>query len=580
MAGCMGSSLEQTPLPAEPETAAPAPASHASQTGTPDAPETTGDDSSDDAAPVSGTRTPSAAPSQKSSAPPSGIRYACRQSAASDRRACDAIVQGSAVERSAGGCNRSVPYCASDLQAAYGLSQAARTGGKGVVVGIVDAYGYAAAASDLATYRKRMGLPGCAISNGCLRIVNQRGRASPLPKSSADAGDDWQTEEALDLDMVSAICPNCRIVLVQANSDKSADLAASVNAAGGLGAIAIVNAYGGKEEGASDAAYRRPGRTVVASAGSAGTGLRAPCSYAAVICVGGTSLAATSSGRGWGERIWRDAASGCSANRSQAVVAARQSLQDARRSGSLRGRRSRDRRCGLRVSRRLAANGWNRHRFGDRCGALRARSGRSSNERAAVGLAPRCDRHVSPSRRCQIRVRRSGRVGNAQWNRRLLTNADACNSFCSADDCVLRGSIAGRYGHHRKFGIDECIRLFDSRLVRWPRDGHAARTRWRRGEHPEAVFRSLQPRRARFFSDLAAARKGNAATVPCMKSASFGSSLHITWQGWTSPDLTCPPKDALGDALVTDVGAIRTAAGISESPARNAGSPNQVPPSE
>jgi hypothetical protein len=74
---------------------------------------------------------------------------------------------------------------------------------------------------------------------------------------------------------------------------------------------------------------------------------------------------------------------------------------------------------------------------------------------------------------------------------------------------------------------------------------------------------------ARFFADLAAARKGNATTVPCMKSASFGSSMHITWQGWVSPDLTCPPKDALGDALVTDVGAIRKAAGISESPLRS-----------
>jgi subtilase family serine protease len=309
----MGSSLEQTPLPAEPETAAPAPASHASQTDASEAPDTTGDDSSDDAAPISGTHAPSAAPSQKSSAAPSGVRYACRQPAAADRRACDAIVQAPAPQRNAGGCNRSVPYCASDLQAAYGLSQAARDGGKGVVVGIVDAYGYAAAATDLTAYRKQMGLPGCAISNGCLRIVNQRGRANPLPKSNAATGDDWQAEEALDLDIVSAICPNCRIVLVQANSDKSADLAASVTAAGGLGAVAIVNAYGGKEKGASDAAYRRSGRAIVASAGSGGAGLRAPCSYAAVICVGGTSLAPTSSARGWSERIWRDAASGCSA---------------------------------------------------------------------------------------------------------------------------------------------------------------------------------------------------------------------------------------------------------------------------
>jgi hypothetical protein len=72
----------------------------------------------------------------------------------------------------------------------------------------------------------------------------------------------------------------------------------------------------------------------------------------------------------------------------------------------------------------------------------------------------------------------------------------------------------------------------------------------------------------RFFADLAAARKGNVVTVPCMKSASFGSSLHITWQGWTSPDLSCPPKDALGEALVKDVDAIRQAGAIPAMPLR------------
>lgn len=71
---------------------------------------------------------------------------------------------------------------------------------------------------------------------------------------------------------------------------------------------------------------------------------------------------------------------------------------------------------------------------------------------------------------------------------------------------------------------------------------------------------------SKFFADLAAARKGNVATVPCMKSASFGSSIHVSWQGWTSPDLTCPAKDSLGDALISDVEAIRKASGISESP--------------
>ena len=76
---------------------------------------------------------------------------------------------------------------------------------------------------------------------------------------------------------------------------------------------------------------------------------------------------------------------------------------------------------------------------------------------------------------------------------------------------------------------------------------------------------------ARFFEDLAAARKGNAESIPCMKSVSFGTTVHITWQGWVSPDLSCPPKDALGAALVKDVDEIRQASGMAAMPLRSGG---------
>ncbi len=84
----------------------------------------------------------------------------------------------------------------------------------------------------------------------------------------------------------------------------------------------------------------------------------------------------------------------------------------------------------------------------------------------------------------------------------------------------------------------------------------------------------------RFFADLAAARKGNAATVHCMKSASFGTTTRITWQGWTSPDLDCPPKDDLGTALVNDVDAIRSAAGMKGPPMRSGPMPASPHPED
>jgi len=71
-----------------------------------------------------------------------------------------------------------------------------------------------------------------------------------------------------------------------------------------------------------------------------------------------------------------------------------------------------------------------------------------------------------------------------------------------------------------------------------------------------------------FFADLAAARQAKTVTEPCMKSASFGSSTYVTWQGWRSPDLTCPPSDATGKSLVNDVDEIRKAAGVSAMPLR------------
>jgi hypothetical protein len=243
------------------------------------------------------------------------IRYVCRHPATAGHRECDAIVADNPNALRAGrseGCNRTAPYCAAELQAAYGLSQLAKSSGKGAVVAIVDAYGYPNAAADLALYRKSMGLSNCAVSSGCLRVVNQYGRTTPLPKPNADPSDDWRAEQALDLDVVSAICPNCHIVLVEANSDRDADLGAGVNAAVALGAAAVSNSYSGREERSRETAYQHPGRAITASSGDDGAGVRAPCSYAGVVCVGATSLLAASNGRGWSERSWSGTGSGCS----------------------------------------------------------------------------------------------------------------------------------------------------------------------------------------------------------------------------------------------------------------------------
>ena len=83
----------------------------------------------------------------------------------------------------------------------------------GRTVAIVDAYGYPNLERDLGIYRAQFGLPACTTANGCLRIIDQNGGTS-LPRLNVG----WAQEQALDVDAVSAACPDCKIVVVQAKS--------------------------------------------------------------------------------------------------------------------------------------------------------------------------------------------------------------------------------------------------------------------------------------------------------------------------------------------------------------------------
>jgi subtilase family serine protease len=200
-----------------------------------------------------------------------------------------------------------VGYTPSQIQAAYGLDPAR---GRGQTIAIVDATGDETAASDLAYYRQSAHLPACSIASRCLRIVNEYGQASPLPAENLG----WQAEETLDLDAVSATCPKCHIVLVEAYSADTNDLYVGVSTAARLGANIITNSYGTQEfYPAAVAAFNQPGRVIVASAGDYGGGdlygggPEMPCSYASVVCVGGTEL--THAGNAWSERVWNNLAS-------------------------------------------------------------------------------------------------------------------------------------------------------------------------------------------------------------------------------------------------------------------------------
>ncbi|MEE6264343.1 S53 family peptidase [Streptomyces diastatochromogenes] len=197
-------------------------------------------------------------------------------------------------------------YGPSDLQSAYNLPQ---SGGSGQTVAIVDANDDPNAEQDLATYRSQYGLPECSTANGCFQKVDQDGGTN---YPAADAG--WAGEISLDVDMVSAACPSCHILLVEANSASMDDLGTAVNRAVAMGAKFVSNSYGGGEDSTdptSDEQYfNHPGVAITVSSGDSGYGVEYPAASQYVTAVGGTSLQRDSSTRGWSETVWGSSAGG------------------------------------------------------------------------------------------------------------------------------------------------------------------------------------------------------------------------------------------------------------------------------
>jgi subtilase family serine protease len=201
-------------------------------------------------------------------------------------------------------------YGPADLQSAYALPSS--TAGSGQTVAIVDAYDDSTAEADLGTYRSNYGLPACTTANGCFKKVNQSGTQGSYPAN--DQG--WGLEISLDLDMVSATCPNCHILLVEASSNANSALYAAEDTAARLGATAISNSYGGNESSSDPSAnthFNHPGAAITVSSGDNGFGVEYPAASPDVTAVGGTTLSRSSNARGWTESAWSGAGSGCSA---------------------------------------------------------------------------------------------------------------------------------------------------------------------------------------------------------------------------------------------------------------------------
>ncbi|HEY3714365.1 MAG TPA: S53 family peptidase [Jatrophihabitantaceae bacterium] len=249
--------------------------------------------------------------------PPTGVPGAPQVRACNTATAAPYLQCMAVINAAAGVSDTPTGYGPADIQAAYEVP----AGGKGRTVAIVDAYDNPNAEADLAAYRAQYHLPPCTTANGCFRKVNQHGKSAPLP--NPDPG--WGLETSLDLDAVSATCPACHILLVEADSSNVGDLLTGVLAADAQHVDAISNSYGSAGEFSGEQTlehyYRDLRSPTLFATGDYGYGngrilvggISYPAASRYVIAVGGTSLSRAANGRGWTETAWDGATSGCSA---------------------------------------------------------------------------------------------------------------------------------------------------------------------------------------------------------------------------------------------------------------------------
>jgi subtilase family serine protease len=219
---------------------------------------------------------------------------------AANGRVAAPITSGNLLVRRGASPNTPSGYGPSDLQAAYNLPSS--TEGSGQVVAVVDAYDNPNVSSDLALYRSTYGLPAAKFTK-----YNQTGQTKNYPQGNSG----WGIDIDLEVEMISASCPNCTIDLIEATSSSVSDIEQAESEAVALGAHIVSNGYAGT--GFDQSYFDVKGVTYLASSGDGGYGsVLEPSAFGSVVAVGGTTLTRGGGGsRGWKESVWPDVGNGC-----------------------------------------------------------------------------------------------------------------------------------------------------------------------------------------------------------------------------------------------------------------------------
>lgn len=207
-------------------------------------------------------------------------------------------------------------YGPAQFRGAYNLGGASSSGR---ILAIVDAFDHPNIKSDLDVYSSTFGLsilPDCSglIKDSlipCFQKLAQDGSTNyPTVVDQS-----WALEIALDVEVAHAVCPDCKILLVEANDNTYGNLMSAIDQAVSQGAAVVSNSYGSGEfssETFFDSHFKVPGIAFTFSSGDSGYGTGYPAASRYVTAVGGTTLYVNSDNSYNSEVVWSGTGSGCS----------------------------------------------------------------------------------------------------------------------------------------------------------------------------------------------------------------------------------------------------------------------------
>ena len=222
------------------------------------------------------------------------------------------------------------PFHPSQVQTAYGVtSLAGSADGAGMTIAIVDAYNYPNALTTLNTFSSTFGLPQFNTGGPTFTQLNESG-GTALPGvdttgGSAGTGNNWELEEALDMEWAHAMAPKANIILYEGNSSSYSDLQLNaVVSAKNNAAVSVVSMSFGGNEFSGETSYdtfttpstrlaNHQGVTFVASAGDNGAYSKYapttitpqfPAASSNVVAVGGTNLTLNANDNWTSETTW------------------------------------------------------------------------------------------------------------------------------------------------------------------------------------------------------------------------------------------------------------------------------------